>query len=235
MPEGLFFRQLLAGEDFAVGDEFATTMRNHVYVIGDAATREVVMVDPAYDVAALVNWADHSGLRLVGALATHYHADHIGGDIFGEHIQGLVDLLEIVDIPVHVQKAEVPWVIEMSGAPKSSLVAHLDDDVVDVGSVGVRLLHTPGHTQGSQCFVVGDNLVTGDTLFVEGCGRTDLPGADPNEMYTSLHRLSSLPGHFMLWPGHHYSTDRSAPLDEVKRHNPVLARVERQLWRQRFG
>ena len=100
MPEGLFFRQLLAGEDFAVGDEFATTMRNHVYVIGDAATREVVMVDPAYDVAALVNWADHAGLRLVGALATHYHADHIGGDIFGEHIEGLVDLLEIVDIPV---------------------------------------------------------------------------------------------------------------------------------------
>jgi glyoxylase-like metal-dependent hydrolase (beta-lactamase superfamily II) len=235
VPEGLFFRQLLAGEDFAVGDEFATTMRNHVYVIGDAATREVVMVDPAYDVAALVNWADHAGLRLVGALATHYHADHIGGDIFGEHIQGLVDLLEIVDIPVHVQKAEVPWVIEMSGAPKSSLVAHIDDDVVDVGSVGVRLLHTPGHTQGSQCFVVGDNLVTGDTLFVEGCGRTDLPGADPNEMYTSLHRLSSLPGHFTLWPGHHYSTERSAPLDEVKRHNPVLARVERQLWRQRFG
>jgi glyoxylase-like metal-dependent hydrolase (beta-lactamase superfamily II) len=123
----------------------------------------------------------------------------------------------------------------MSGAPKSSLVAHIDDDVVDVGSVGVRVLHTPGHTQGSQCFVVGDNLVTGDTLFVEGCGRTDLPGADPNEMYTSLHRLSSLPGHFTLWPGHHYSTDRSAPLDEVKRHNPVLARVERQLWRQRFG
>ena len=76
---------------------------------------------------------------------------------------------------------------------------------MQVGAVGVRLLHTPGHTPGSQCFVVGDNLVSGDTLFIEGCGRTDLPGADPDEMYTSLQRLASLPGRLMLWPGHHYS------------------------------
>ena len=82
----------------------------------------------------------------------------------------------------------------MTGAPVSSLVGHHDDDVVQVGSVPVRLLHTPGHTPGSQCFIVGDNLVSGDTLFLEGCGRTDLPGADPGDMYTSLQRLASLPG-----------------------------------------
>ncbi len=78
----------------------------------------------------------------------------------------------------------------------------------------VRLLHTPGHTPGSQCFVVGDNLVSGDTLFIDGCGRTDLPGADPDEMYTSLQRLASLPGRHILWPGHHYSPATSAPLEE---------------------
>jgi len=231
----MFFRQLLAGQEFAVGDQFATTMRNHVYVIGDAGAGEAVLVDPAYDVGALVTWLEARGLRLAGVLATHYHADHVGGEIFGEHIEGLADLLELADVPVHVQKDELAWVAEMSGAPVSSLVGHHDDDVVHVGSVPVRLLHTPGHTPGSQCFIVGDNLVSGDTLFLEGCGRTDLPGADPDDMYTSLQRLASLPGRLTLWPGHHYSPAASAPLDGVKRTNPVLARLDRDHWLRRFS
>jgi hydroxyacylglutathione hydrolase len=235
MPNGLYFRQLLAGRDFAVGDQFATTMRNHVYVIGDAATREVVLVDPAYDVGALVNWATVNDLRVVGALASHYHADHVGGDIFGEHIEGVADLLQLADVPVHVQKAEVPWISEMTGTPVSSLLVHHDDDVVQVGAVGIRLLHTPGHTEGSQCFVVGDNLVSGDTLFIDGCGRTDLPGADPGDMYVSLQRLASLPGRLTLWPGHHYAPELSAPLDEVRRTNAVLRRMERAQWLRAFA
>lgn len=235
VPDDLLFRQLQAGEDFAVGDQFATTMRNHVYVIADGATREALVVDPAYDVAAILAWLEQADLRLRGALATHYHADHVGGEIFGEHIQGLADLLELTDVPVHVQKEEVPWVAEMSGAPATSLVAHYDDDVVLVGGVGVRLLHTPGHTPGSQCLVVGDNLVTGDTLFIDGCGRTDLPGADPDAMYATLQRLATLPGRLVLWPGHHYARATSAPLEEVRRANPVLARVSREEWLRAFS
>ena len=96
-------------------------------------------------------------------------------------------------------------------------------------------LHTPGHTPGSQCFVVGDNLVSGDTLFLEGCGRTDLPGADPDAMYTSLQRLASLPGRLRLWPGHHYSPASSSPLEEVRRTNSVLARVSREQWLRVFS
>ena len=114
-------------------------------------------------------------------------------------------------------------------------MAHNDDDVVQVGSVGVRLLHTPGHTPGSQCFIVGDNLVSGDTLFLDGCGRTDLPGADPEDMYASLQRLASLPGRLTLWPGHHYSPQESAPLQEVRRSNPVLARMDRAQWIRQFS
>jgi glyoxylase-like metal-dependent hydrolase (beta-lactamase superfamily II) len=235
VPDGLLFRQLLAGRDFAADEQFATAMRNHVYMIGDASSGEVVLVDPAYDVRALVDWATRDGLRISGVLATHYHADHVGGEIFGERIQGLIDLLALADVPVHVQKDEVPWVSEMAGVPVSSLVAHSDGDVVQVGAVGVRLLHTPGHTPGSQCFEVGDNLVSGDTLFLEGCGRTDLPGADPDAMYTSLQRLASLPGRLVLWPGHHYSLEASAPLEDVRRSNPVLARVDRDQWLRRFS
>jgi glyoxylase-like metal-dependent hydrolase (beta-lactamase superfamily II) len=235
VPEGIYFRQLLAGVDFAVGDQFATTMRNHVYVVGDAGTGQVLLVDPAYDIGSLLAWTGGQGLAVVGAVATHYHADHVGGEIFGERIQGLADLLEMLDVPVHAQKAEVPWVCEMTGAPVSSLVAHMDDDVVTVGSVHVRLLHTPGHTPGSQCFVVGDNLVSGDTLFLDGCGRTDLPGADPDAMYTSLQRLASLPGRLTLWPGHHYAAESSAPLEQVRLTNSVLARMDRERWLRHFS
>jgi glyoxylase-like metal-dependent hydrolase (beta-lactamase superfamily II) len=234
MPDGLYFRQLLAGRDFAVDDGLATTMRNHTYVIGDAHAGEVLLVDPAYDVAGLLRWVRDRDLNVTGAVATHYHADHVGGEILGERIEGLSELLELADVPVHLQRDELPWVAEMTGAPVSSLVAHGDDDVVQVGSVLVRLLHTPGHTQGSQCLVVGDNLVAGDTLFIQGCGRTDLPGADAEDMYTSLRRLASLPGHLTLWPGHHYSTESSAALQDVLSTNPVLERVDRAQWLRQF-
>ena len=106
---------------------------------------------------------------------------------------------------------------------------------MQAGSIGLRLLHTPGHTPGSQCIVVGDNLVTGDTLFIDGCGRTDLPGADPAEMYSSLQRLASLPGRLILWPGHHYSPASSAPLDVVRRTNYVLSRMSREDWLRAFS
>jgi glyoxylase-like metal-dependent hydrolase (beta-lactamase superfamily II) len=235
MPEGLLFHQLLAGRDFAVGDRFAATMRNHAYLIGDELTRDVVVVDPAYDIGGILAWAGARDMRVVGALATHYHADHVGGEIFDHRIEGLVELLARVDVPVHVQKEEIPWAHEMAGAPVSSLVGHADGDVVEVGSVPVRLLHTPGHTPGSQCFEVGDNLVSGDTLFLDGCGRTDLPGADPDAMYTSMQRLASLPGRLVLWPGHHYSEDASAPMERVKTANAVLGRMAREQWLRMFG
>jgi glyoxylase-like metal-dependent hydrolase (beta-lactamase superfamily II) len=83
--------------------------------------------------------------------------------------------------------------------------------------------------------VVGDNLVSGDTLFLDGCGRTDLPGADPGDMYASLQRLASLPGRLTLWPGHHYAPELSAPLDEVRRTNSVLHRMERAQWLRAFS
>lgn len=234
VEDGLYFRQLSAGRDFAVGNQFAVTMRNHVYVIGDVATREVLLVDPAYDVAGLLGWLDDEGLRLIGVVATHYHADHVGGEVFGQHVQGLVDLLEADDVPVHVQKAEVPWVSEMSGAPVPALVPHEDDDVIKAGSVEVRLLHTPGHSPGSQCLWAGDNLITGDTLFIDGCGRTDLPGADGEAMYLSLRRLAHLPASLVVWPGHNYSPARSAPLEDLKHTNPVLGPLAKEEWQRRF-
>jgi glyoxylase-like metal-dependent hydrolase (beta-lactamase superfamily II) len=199
-------------------------MVNLVYLIGDRETKEAVAVDPAYAPSELVGLLEADGMSLVGVLATHYHADHIGGDLFGHQIAGIADLLEMEDVPVHVNENEIEWIERGTGLGRNNLVGHASGDVVQVGEIGIRLLHTPGHTPGSQCFLVEGRLVAGDTLFLRGCGRTDLPGSDPAAMYDSLlNRLARLPDETIVYPGHLYSPEGSASLGENKAKNPVLA------------
>jgi hydroxyacylglutathione hydrolase len=222
-PNGrLYFRQLLSGRDFAVGDQMATQMVNFVYVIGDRATGECVLVDPAYDPDGLVETVAADGMTVTGVLATHYHADHVGGSIFGYDIAGISGLLERVSCPVHVQRDEVPWVTRTTGVAEDDLVAHDSGDVVTVGGIEIELVHTPGHTPGSQCFMVGGKLVAGDTLFLDGCGRTDLPGSDHAQMLQSLRRLSKVADDVILYPGHRYSLASSASMGAVKQSNFVF-------------
>lgn len=220
--ERLYFRQLLSGRDFAVDDQLAAQMVNFVYAIGDRATGECVLVDPAYDPAGLVHTVAADGMTVTGVLATHYHADHIGGSIFGHEIAGIAGLLEHVSCPIHVQRDEVPWVVRTTGVDRSDLAEHSSGDVVRVGEVEIELVHTPGHTPGSQCFLVRGKLVSGDTLFLDGCGRTDLPGSDHHQMIESLRRLSSVDDDVVLYPGHRYSLASSATMGAVKQSNFVF-------------
>jgi len=231
----LYFRQLLAGRDFAVGDPIARQMVNFAYVIGDTVTKEAVIVDPAYAVSDLVDVIRGEGMEVVGALATHYHADHVGGSLFGHQIAGITELLEIVDVPIHVQRDEEPWVARTTGVT-SELVAHAPGDVVTVGEIAITCIHTPGHTPGSQCLLVEDCLVSGDTLFLEGCGRTDLPGSDPEEMYRTLtERLSVVSDQTVLFPGHLYAAEPSQPMGETRKWNYVLAPRTKDEWLAAFA
>src|SRR5690606_25071993 len=218
----LYFRQLLSGRDFAVDDPMAAQMVNFVYAIGDRATGECVLVDPAYDPVGLVATVAADDMTVTGVLATHYHADHVGGSIFGHDIAGIAGLLEHVACPVHVQRAEVPWVTRTTGVAEADLVAHESGDVVRVGDVAIELVHTPGHTPGSQCFLVRGKLVSGDTLFLDGCGRTDLPGSDHAQMVESLRRLARVDDDVVLYPGHRYSLASSATMATVKQSNFVF-------------
>jgi glyoxylase-like metal-dependent hydrolase (beta-lactamase superfamily II) len=218
----LYFRQLLSGRDFAADDQLATQMVNFVYAIGDRATGECVLVDPAYDPGGLVDTVTGDGMTVVGVLATHYHADHVGGSIFGHEIAGITGLLERVACPVHVQRDEVPWIVRTTGVTEEDLAPHESGDVVRVGEVAIELVHTPGHTPGSQCFLVGGKLVSGDTLFLDGCGRTDLPGSDHQQMVASLRRLSKVADDIVLYPGHRYSLASSATMGAVKQSNFVF-------------
>jgi glyoxylase-like metal-dependent hydrolase (beta-lactamase superfamily II) len=232
----LYFRQLLAGRDFATADPVARQMVNFVYLIGDRESGEAVVIDPAYGIKDLLGILDEDGMTLTGALATHYHPDHVGGEMAGYSIAGVAELLRLRPVPIHVQADEAEWVKRVTGADDSDLVTHASGDVVQAGAIPIELIHTPGHTPGSQCFLVDNRLVAGDTLFLEGCGRTDLPGGDPRALYESLtQKLTKVPDDATLYPGHLYSPEPSQSMGETRQFNFVFKPKTEEQWLAMFG
>lgn len=230
-----YFRQLLSGQDYAVGDPMATNMVNFSYLLGDRRTGECLVVDPAYAVSDIASIAHSDNMTISGVLVSHYHADHIGGSMMGHNIEGITQLLEKDDIPIHVNRMEATWIERTTGVGLGQLCLHDSNDVVKVGDIEITLLHTPGHTPGSQCFLVHNCLISGDTLFLDGCGRTDLPGSDPEQMYNSLCSLHSLPDDIVLLPGHRYSEMPAAYLGDVKKSNYVFKPKNKESWMMMFS
>lgn len=238
----LYLRQLLSGRDFAKGDQMAEGMQNFVYLVGDRDANECLVVDPAWDIAGILDVAAKDDMTITGALVTHYHPDHVGGSMFGFDVEGLAELVGKCPCKAHVHVDEAEGVKAITGLSTTDLVEHRSGDKVKVGDVEIELLHTPGHTPGSQCFRVAglthgeeEALLAGDTLFLRGCGRVDLPGGDPQEMYRTLsERLASLPGETILLPGHAYGGER-APLAEVRRTNPSLQLTNLASFLRRMG
>lgn len=218
-----YFKQFLSGVDFGTVNPHAQGMANFVYAVGDLETKECFLIDPAWDVQGLIDLVEADGMTLKGALLTHYHADHCGGCVFDIEIEGITELLTLKDIPVYVQKAENEWVTKSTGIASSALVNLDPGQVLTLGTTEIQCLHTPGHTPGSQCFNVNNKLLAGDTLFLQGCGRTDLPGGNPEELYHSLTKtLKKLPDHTILYPGHNYTGAKSAPFSVVKQDNKIM-------------
>ena len=213
----LYFHQLPVGQ-----------MANLAYLIGSRATREALVVDPAWSVDGLLDQAEADDMNVVGALVTHYHQDHVGGSIFGMDIEGVPRLLERRPVPLHVNALEAEGVRRITGASESDLVRHDGGDAIELGALRIRLLHTPGHTPGSQCFLIEERgqpgrLIAGDTLFLGSCGRVDLPGSDPEQMYRSLNeKLKRLPDETILYPGHLYSAEPQGSMGDEKKNNPFL-------------
>ena len=237
MPEQqLYFRQLLSGRDVGTEDQVARQMHNFIYLIGDRTTGEAVVIDPAYDPQGIINILEEDEMTITGVLATHYHPDHVGGDMMGFSISGITDLLNLASVPIHVQNEEAELVDKVTGVGFDNLRTHSSGDKILVGSIEIELIHTPGHTPGSQCFLVENRLVAGDTLFLDGCGRTDLPGGDPRQMYESLTtRLAKVPDTATLFPGHLYSPKSSQSMGETRQHNYVFAPSTAEQWMAMFG
>mgnify|MGYP000748941822 CR=1 FL=1 len=197
-------------------------MQNFVYLVGDPLVRRCVVVDPAWEIDTILDTAARADMTLVGALVTHTHQDHVGGSLAAwgmpGRIPGVEELLARVPLRVYVHKAEREFLKGLG----SDLVPVDNHDTLQVGRLTIRFLHTPGHTPGSQCFLVDGRLISGDTLFIGSCGRTDLPGGDPTEMYYSLtQRLAALPDETVLYPGHNYGGP-SSTIGAEKQRNPFL-------------
>ncbi len=195
-PERLYLRQIEAGP-----------MENFVYLIGDREKNECVMIDPAWEVDRILKIAAEDGMKVTAGLATHYHHDHTNG---------IADLASRAGCPVYVHKDDAPYLKNFKSALKSVDAG----DKLEIGDLTVTFIHTPGHTPGSQCFLINNRLVSGDTLFINACGRCDLPGGNAEQMYESLQKLGKLEDSTILLPGHNYAEVTTSTIGREKQNNP---------------
>lgn len=185
-------------------------MENFIYIIRDKATGKAAVVDPAWEVDEIIARASELGVDVTDILLTHSHHDHING---------IDAMLEKYDAQIHLLKAES----DFWGQHKGSTALHYGGDIIELGETEIKVLHTPGHTPGSACYHVGGNLIAGDTLFVFGCGRCDLAGGDPNQMFDTLKRIETeLPGDTILYPGHNYAEKTTSTINEQIEGNPFM-------------
>jgi len=199
-------------------------MMNFVYILGCANTRQAAVVDPAWDIPSIRETAQGMGLEINRVLLTHCHPDHMNG---------LPELVEATNARVHIHPLEVAYMRQIAvqfGVPEEfvDLVTRNYDPVSDgdeivLGDLPVRVLHTPGHTPGSVCYLAIGDLFSGDTLLINACGRVDLPGGDPGAMWFSLNRkLAALDDATVVYPGHNYGGRRSSTIGEQRRCNPYM-------------
>jgi glyoxylase-like metal-dependent hydrolase (beta-lactamase superfamily II) len=211
-------------------------MENFVYFIGSQTTKECYVVDPAWDIDLIVKEAEKDGMTIKGALVTHYHPDHCGGHIWGHDIQGVAELISKLSVPVYANKHEVDGILKVTGLSRTDIKSCESGDILTIGDIALTLIHTPGHTPGSQCFLCENSLISGDTLFISGCGRVDLPGGNSDALHESLStKISKLPADTILYPGHNYDSVPHAAMHEVMQKNPYLRAQSLTEWRGMFG
>lgn len=194
-------------------------MQNYVYLVGDPETREAAVVDAAWEIDTIIEAAAADGYTITKALVTHFHPDHLGGRFMGMSVTGATELVDRLRIKAYINKQESGFVGRVSDLAPSDVVAVDAGDTVQIGKIPLTFVHTPGHTPGSQCFLVDGNLISGDTLFIGSCGRTDLPGSDPAQLYESLNTLRKLPDETVLYPGHNYADRPTSTMGQEKRRN----------------
>jgi len=197
---------------------------NFIYLIGDTETKEMASVDPAWDVPFILAEAERLGYTITSVLLTHGH---------GDHTNGLTELLESHPVPVYISRNEAAQF-----RPDVDGMIDLDDgDSVTLGSLILQVIHTPGHSPGGLCFLYKDQILVGDTLFIDGCGRCDLPGSDVEAMYHSIHKkLMPLPDNTRIYVGHNYGP---APVDTIggqkKTNRFMLASTKEAFIKERMG
>ncbi|MBS3102429.1 MBL fold metallo-hydrolase [Candidatus Woesearchaeota archaeon] len=191
-------------EQVEVGD-----MQNFCYIIADEKSKEAAIVDAGWEPEKLLKTAKSKNLKIKYILLTHTHYDHINS---------LAKLFELTRAKILVHENDADSV-ENLGLPYGKLK---DKNEINLGKLKIKVLHTPGHTPGSVCYLVENKLITGDTLFVEAVGRIDLPGGSKEELLDSLKKLSKLDGKIEICPGHDYGSRKNSTIDYEKKNNPFM-------------
>lgn len=177
---------------------------NFSYVIADEVTKEAAVVDPSFNVDAIIMLLKSQNLNAKYIINTHSHGDHTAGN---------EDIRSAFSAKVVAHK--------LSGTKKD--ISVVDGDVLKLGRVPIKIIHTPGHSPDSICLLVDGKVLTGDTLFVGECGRTDLPGASARDMYYSLFdKLMKLDDDIEVYPGHDYGPRPNSTIGLERRTNYVL-------------
>lgn len=181
---------------------------NFIYVIADYEKNQALVVDPAWDGTRIKQVLKQENLQLNGILLTHSHYDHINA----------VDDLLTKQTPLYLHQQEKQlW----QDCPNQAILLQ-NNDQIPFGKHTIKVIHTKGHTQGSVCYKINNHLITGDTLFIYGCGRCDFVSSDVVSLYYSLQLLKSLPNEMQIWAGHDYGILKTDTLQNQKQKNPFL-------------
>lgn len=179
-------------------------MGNFCYLLGDPESRKAGVVDPSFDAKPVQRFADDHGLTVELILVTHHHPDHI------------YDVKRLAD-----ETGAKVLAHRTSNVAKD--VALEDGDSVQLGTIRIKVMHTPGHSPDSVCYLARNRIWTGDTLFIGECGRVDLPGGSAAQLWESFFtRIIHLPDELIVFPGHNYGPTRSDSLGNQKRTNHTL-------------
>jgi hydroxyacylglutathione hydrolase len=193
------------------------------YLVGDEESGEALVIDPAEDTAGIIASAQQRKVKIKYIVNTHGHVDHTGGNADMKRETNAAIIVHEDDAPMLVSTPAA--MLRMFGAKDSPPADRMvkDGDLITVGGVTLRVIHTPGHSPGSMALYVDGYAFTGDTLFVEAVGRTDLPGGSPEVMFDSIQsKLCTLPDETVVLPGHNYGSAPTSTIGHEKRFNPFL-------------
>ena len=180
------------------------SMLNFSYIVYDEKNSIGIIIDPSWDLEKLLVFLEKNNITAKYIINTHTHFDHILGN---DHIS-------------EITKAKI---IQHEKSTQKKEISVVDHENISIGELNLEVLYTPGHSEDSICLIVNkESIITGDTLFVENCGRVDLPGSNPEKMYDSLSKVANLDDALVVYPGHNYGSTPTSTILNEKTNNPML-------------